>query len=272
MTSFEEPISIGLEPVLMRELQDTMLKAGTEIQNIFKSDGSKPIEFKGDNSPISKADLLAHELITERLAKLTPEIDVISEESYQPDAVIRNRPFWLLDPLDGTKEFLRGSHEFTINLALIVKNETRFGYVSVPAEQSLYWGGRGFGSYKLGIDLNIKRIHCQRSDSQLRVLITSSHMNQENNLFLNKIKYEKTVVPMGSSLKFIKIAEGRADLYPRIGPTKEWDTAAAHAVLEGAGGVVLDLNGKSLRYGKKNIENPHFLAMSDRAILASISH
>lgn len=272
MTSFEEPISIGLEPILMRELQDMMLKAGTEIQKIFNSDGSKPIEFKGDNSPLSKADLFAHELITERLANLTPEIDVISEESYQSDAVIRKRPFWLLDPLDGTKEFLRGSHEFTINLALIVKNETRFGYVSVPAEQSLYWGGRGFGSYKLDLDSKTTRINCQVNDGQLRVLTTSSHMNPENNLFLNKIKHEKTVIPMGSSLKFVKIAEGYADLYPRIGPTKEWDTAAAHAVLEGAGGVVLDLNGKSLRYGKKNIENPYFLAMSDKTVLASISH
>lgn len=256
----------------MRELQNMMLKAGAEIQNIFQSAGSKPIQFKEDNSPLSKADLLANELITERLAKLTPGIDVISEESYQSDAVILEQPFWLLDPLDGTKEFLRGSHEFTINLALIVSNETRFGYVSVPVEQSLYWGGRGFGSYKLDIDLNTRRINCQRSDSQLRVLTSSSHMNHENKLFLNKIEQEKTVVPMGSSLKFIKIAEGHADLYPRIGPTKEWDTAAAHAILEGAGGVVLDLNGESLRYGKKNIENPHFLAMSDKSILSSISN
>ena len=162
--------------------------------------------------------------------------------------------------MDGTKEFINRNGQFTVNLALIEDNAPSFGFVSTPIDQTLYWGGKHLGAWRL-CDDSIEPLQTQAHQSPMRVVASKSHLNDATRDFITNLG-PTTLVQAGSSLKLLRIAEGEADIYPRLAPTCEWDTAAAQAVLEGAGGKVSQVNGSPMQYGKANILNPHFVASS----------
>lgn len=227
------------------------------------------LQLKGDGSPLTQADLLAHKAIATGLAQLTPNIPVVSEED---EASLQHRlpsgNFWLIDPLDGTKEFLACSNEFTVNIALVQDGAATLGVVTAPALGLAYWGGAGLCAHRAqGGQTTVMQVAAQpgtqanTSSKPLRVVASKSHLNDETRAYLAQLGPHQ-LVQAGSSLKFCRIAEGQADVYPRLGPTCEWDTAAAQVVLEAAGGYVLQLDRTPLRYGKPNVLNPHFVAAS----------
>lgn len=228
---------------------------------------------KHDKSPLTQADLLGHGIITGNLAKLTPNIPVVSEED---TSTYRHRlpegDFWLIDPLDGTKEFLARSGDFTVNIALVRDGIAVFGVVHAPELNVVYWGGNGFGAFRRerGNTEAINVFPRSAADRRpLRVAVSKNHSNSETTQFIEQLgRYELTSI--GSSLKFCKIAEGAIDCYPRLGPTCEWDTAAAQAIVEAAGGYVSTLDGNPLRYGKPDVLNPHFVVSATP--LSSLVH
>jgi 3'(2'), 5'-bisphosphate nucleotidase len=235
-------------------------QAGAAIMAIY--DGDHVIEYKDDNSPLTAADRAAHEIIATGLAHITPEIPVLSEEGRDIPYAERSHwsRFWLVDPLDGTKEFIKRNGQFTVNIAMIEGESPVFGMVYLPAKDRLYWGGingEAFVSQNGGPPM---AIHVRPVDAKtgLTVVMSRSHPSPELDDFLKDIKVADTS-PVGSSLKFCVVAEGRADLYPRFGPTMEWDTAAGQAVVEGAGGQVLTLAGTRMRYNKESLLNPYFI-------------
>jgi 3'(2'), 5'-bisphosphate nucleotidase len=168
--------------------------------------------------------------------------------------------YWLIDRLDGTKEFINRNGQFTVNLALVEDNVPSFGFVSTPIDQTLYWGGQHLGVWRLR-DNTLEPLHTQLCQTPMRIVASKSHLNQATRDFIANLG-DATLVQAGSSLKLLRIAEGEADIYPRLAPTCEWDTAAAQAVLEGAGGKVTQVDGSPMQYGKANILNPHFVASS----------
>ncbi|WP_131783501.1 3'(2'),5'-bisphosphate nucleotidase CysQ [Legionella gresilensis] len=218
---------------------------------------------KSDNSPLTQADLASHKIIVKKLSALTPKVPIISEEStnLEPINWQNAQQFWLVDPLDGTKEFINNNGEFTINIALIENNQPVLGVVSAPALNILYAGFKEGGAIKMCKNGNRQVIGVTNlTEDGLYVVGSRSHNDVEamNNYLLNK-KVAKFIA-IGSSLKFCKIAEGSAHLYPRLGYTMEWDTAAGHAILLAAGGNVEQLKGQPLLYGKKGFKNPFFIA------------
>lgn len=233
--------------------------AGQAILAVY----DEPVELtvKADESPLTQADRASHKLIEQRLQALTPQWPVVSEES--DENLKAQRPlfsvYWLVDPLDGTKEFIKRNGEFTVNIALIVDGCAVFGVVGVPVQNKVYWGGKEYGCW-LKDSTGTSRLAVTKSkQAPLRVVGSRSHVNGETAEYLKKLGAHE-LVSIGSSLKFCLLAEGKADLYPRLGPTCEWDTAAAQAVLEGAGGTVETLEGKPLRYSKPDVLNPWFIA------------
>ncbi|MGO4567252.1 3'(2'),5'-bisphosphate nucleotidase CysQ [Rhizobium sp. 2YAF20] len=221
------------------------------------------IGFKSDDSPVTQADLAAHQELFRGLKSIDASLHILSEEGEESSAKCVDEPeFWLVDPLDGTREFLSGSGEFTVNVALVRNRRPVWGAVFAPAIDHLYWGGETFGAFRCARG-NVERISVQHhvDRSSLRVTATKSHMNEQTRNFIGQFD-NCELIQAGSSLKFCRVAEGTAHLYPRLGPTYEWDTAAAQAVLEGAGGVVTDMEGRRLSYGKPGLINPHFVAAS----------
>ena len=235
--------------------------AGAEIMEVYAS-GDAGTTLKGDESPLTQADLRAHRLITAALEKLTPEIPVLSEEAADIPYAVRSQwpQHWLVDPLDGTKEFLSRNGQFTVNIALIEAHLPRLGVVHVPVSGTSYQGVPGAGAWcqREGAAAQSMRVS-RRSASPVRVVGSRSHRGDSLDAFLARLGPHE-MVPMGSSLKFCMVAEGSADVYPRLGPTSEWDTAAAHAVVVAAGGQVRALEGSPLRYNTgEGILNPFFL-------------
>ena len=219
---------------------------------------------KADNSPVTLADLAANQLIVEGLAKMTPEVPVVSEELPESEIYRRaNGRFWLVDPLDGTREFVSGGDDFTVNIALIEDGRSVWGAVYAPILKLMYWGARASGSFRRrnGKTDALRVSALPTGHSAFRVVASKSHLNTGTRSFIDHLGHVD-LVQAGSSLKFCLVAQGDADVYPRLGDTAEWDTAAAHAVLEGAGGVVCDLDGNTLSYGKPNVLNPYFIAAS----------
>ncbi|HEY8537413.1 MAG TPA: 3'(2'),5'-bisphosphate nucleotidase CysQ [Steroidobacteraceae bacterium] len=241
-------------------------QAGAKILEVYR----QPLDVttKADESPLTIADLRSHETIVRGLINLEPALPILSEEAntvaYETRA--QWRAFWLVDPLDGTKEFLKRNDEFTVNIALIEDHVPALGVVYVPATDAIYWGGSGIGAFRQIAREPIEAIHvCSRAPRKVRVVGSRSHANDTLAKNLPRLG-EHELVQVGSSIKFCAIAEGRADVYPRFGPTSEWDTAAAQAVVEGAGGLVLDAEGAPLRYNtKESLINPHFVAFGDRS-------
>lgn len=242
-------------------------EAGKQIMMIYDKSATN-IQYKQDNSPLTEADHAAHNVLFEKLSTLLPGCPVVSEEdaSSQKSGCDFGR-FWLIDPLDGTKEFIARSDEFTVNIALIEDGRSILGVVFAPAMNILYWGGPGLGAFR-DFSGEVSSIHVSknRTDQICRVVASKSHLNQATQSFIDRLGLVN-FVQAGSSLKFCRIAEGVADIYPRLAPTCEWDTAAAHAILEGAGGEVLDLKGQPLLYGKSDVLNPSFIATRDRMLI-----
>lgn len=245
---------------LFAGLKELMWQAGDAILEVYNSEDFGT-EAKGDDSPVTKADLAAHHVLVNGLAGLTPDIPVVSEEDSDSVAVGRTATvYWLIDPLDGTKEFIKRNGEFTCNLALIENKLSTLGFVGVPAASELYVGGKELSSTRESRTSVPQQILHGGQPGVTRVVASKSHLNDETRSFINGINGEIQLVQAGSSLKFLKIAAGEADIYPRLAPTCEWDTAAAHAVLDGAGGEVIQANGDRMIYGKNEILNPHFIA------------
>ena len=220
---------------------------------------------KADDSPVTAADLAAHQCIMQGLRALTPDIPILSEEA--ADVPFEQRQhwqrFWLVDPLDGTREFIAGSDEFTVNIALIEQDQVRFGIVGIPARDLLYWGGQDMGSWRQANQQAAERVHCRAPANPLCVVASRRHTSADQEALLERLQSAHAVdlTGVGSSLKFCVLAEGTADLYPRFAPTSQWDTAAAQAVLEGAGGQVLNLDGKRFNYPQRqDWLNPYFIA------------
>lgn len=233
--------------------------AGRRILDVYER--GFQVEHKEDRSPLTEADRAAHEIITTRLETLTPDIPVLSEESAKADYVDRAgwKRFWLVDPLDGTKEFINRNGEFTVNIALIEGNRPVLGVVYVPVPALTYYACAGQGAYKQKGECAIQPARVRRFDGGKPIVVASrSHAGPETEAFLRNLG-EHDVVSMGSALKLCLVAEGAADVYPRLGPTMEWDTAAAQCVVEAAGGRVTDLHRQPLVYNKPSLLNPWFL-------------
>ncbi|MCP1338530.1 3'(2'),5'-bisphosphate nucleotidase CysQ [Idiomarina sp. M1R2S28] len=243
---------------MLNEIKDIARDAGAAIMDIYRSDDFD-VQKKADDSPLTKADLAAHNIICDGLRALETQYPVISEESSDISWAQRKHwcRYWLVDPLDGTKEFIKRNDEFTVNIALIEKGVPILGVVYAPALDAMYTGERDRGAF-----LNDKAISVATQEPEtLRVVGSRSHPSQETTDWLEALGKPYEMLAVGSSLKFCLVAEGKADIYPRLGPTSEWDTAAAHAVLSAAGGDVLTLNGEPLLYNQKeDYLNPHFIA------------
>ena len=238
--------------------------AGRAILEIYQKDFD--VQHKDDQSPLTEADLAAHRLIVAELEKLQPKLPVLSEESASIDFEERRRwlRYWLVDPLDGTREFVKRNGEFTVNIALIESGQARCGVVHVPVHGITYFGCAGEGAFRRNSDGSTETISvAQQRKHPLRIAGSRSHAGDSLQRFLNKVGPHE-IVSMGSSLKLCLVAEGHADIYPRLGPTSEWDTAAAQAVVEAAGGKVTGLDMKPLKYNTKDsLLNPHFLVFGD---------
>lgn len=238
---------------------DIAREAGRRILDVYER--GFEVEEKEDRSPLTEADRASHEIISERLKQLTPDVPVLSEESASVPHERRAdwRRFWLVDPLDGTKEFINRNGEFTVNIALIEGDRPVLGVVYVPVTGLAYFASAGSGAFKQKGECEIQPICSRRFNSGNPVVVASrSHAGPETEAFLKSLGAHD-VVSMGSALKFCLVAEGTADVYPRLGPTMEWDTAAAQCVVEAAGGRVTDLQRRPLRYNKPDLHNPWFM-------------
>lgn len=237
--------------------------AGAAIMQVYAQDFS--VQSKADDSPLTAADVAAHRIICAGLATLTPLIPVLSEESAEITWDVRQSwsRYWLVDPLDGTREFVKKNGEFTVNIALVDGDRPVLGVVYAPVMDYLVHAERGFGAFLREDDEDIPLQTRRPAMPPLRIAASRSHLDARTLAVLDRIG-EHERIGMGSSLKFCRIAEGRTDVYPRFGPTSEWDTAAAQCVLEAAGGAVLTLDGNQLRYNsKESLLNPDFIALGD---------
>lgn len=222
------------------------------------------VQHKHDNSPLTQADLAAHNIIENSLSTLVPELPVLSEESAAIPFATRRQwgNYWLVDPLDGTREFIKRNGEFTVNIALIENHRPVMGVVYAPALDLLFYAAAGQGAYRQSGNEPPRGIHARAFDaSQITVAGSRSHAGEELTRFLDRMG-PHTLISMGSSLKICMVAEGLADVYPRLGLTSEWDTAAAQCVLEEAGGRLIGMDNVPFRYNlKDNLLNPHFFAV-----------
>jgi 3'(2'), 5'-bisphosphate nucleotidase len=262
-------------PKLLGQVAGIARQAAAQILEVYAS-GEAGTMLKGDDSPLTQADLRAHRVIATALARLTPDIPLLSEEAAAIPYAQRSmwRRYWLVDPLDGTKEFLSRNGQFTVNIALIEDHIPALGVVHVPVTDTSYQGIIGSGAWRERAGTALRPIRVSTaSASPVRVVGSRSHRGDSLDAFLTRLGPHE-MVPMGSSLKICMVAEGAADVYPRLGPTSEWDTAAAHAVLAAAGGRVRTLEGTPLRYNMhEGILNPYFLVSGpeDRDWLALLS-
>ncbi len=263
-----------MKSINIKEINKIAKTAGKEVLEIH--DGSFSIQNKEDSSgvksPLTEADLASNKIIVDDLKKLYPDIPILSEESKEiPYEKRKNwNRFWLIDPLDGTKEFIKKNGEFTINIALIQDNKPVLGVVYVPVKDKLYYSDGQDAFKQVGNSEPIKLKPEENSTDKLRVVASKSHFTPETKEFIETLKKdtEKDIelINKGSSLKLCWVAEGKADIYPRLGPTMEWDTAAAHAVVNRSGKKIYIYDKeqkktmqKELTYNKKNLRNPYFI-------------
>jgi len=241
--------------------------AGAAIMEVYGA--AFAVQRKDDNSPLTLADLESQRVIIEGLKRITPEVPILSEESATAPWLQRQtwRELWVVDPLDGTREFVKRNGEFTVNVALVVEHEPLLGVVAAPAQGLTYWGAAGVGAFNILKGGARRRIHTVAPQRPLRVVGSRSHASSETAAYLERLG-PHVVTPMGSSLKFCLLAEGKAELYPRFGATSEWDTAAGQAVLEAAGGHVTRMDGHRLRYNcRESVINGDFVAFSHPSVL-----
>lgn len=245
-------------------------EAGAVIMDVYQDEASFGITKKEDDSPLTIADQRSNTVICEGLKRLTPQIPIISEENKEiPYATRKNFSYaWLVDPVDGTKEFIKRNGDFTVNIALIKGGRPIFGVVYVPVTGALFWAMKGQGAY-LSIDgqdskpQKLVTPSFSMQDKGLNVVCSRSHLNEATANFINMLD-EPNKVSRGSSLKFLILAQGEAHVYPRLAPTMEWDTGAAQIILEEADGKVINVETNlPLEYNKENLRNPHFIAYAN---------
>ena len=241
--------------------------AGVEIMKVYSTDFD--IQIKNDESPVTLADKNANMIIEKGLTCINESIPILSEEGKNVSYDIRNEwdYYWLVDPLDGTKDFIKKNDEFTVNIALMKSEAPLFGIVYAPVTRVCYWGGGSVGAWKRDSEKNVAKIQVNLLlDKKVKLASSRSHPSNKMSKFLLQFEnYE--LCPMGSSYKICLVSDGSVDLYPRLGPTMEWDTAASHAIIQGSGGELLQVNNKlPLIYNKSELVNPDFIAGSIETI------
>ena len=249
-------------------LNNIAIQAGKIIMTYYKN--LQEISLKDDHSPLTEADLASNTLIMKELKNIDKSIPILSEETLVRWSERKNwNTYWLVDPLDGTKEFINRNGEFTVNIALIENNTPIIGVIYAPAISVLYYGSKNNGAFKTFCDEKIDslsgstqiRTNEKRDTDHFQVFESRSHSNQEFISWVKNNVLSYDLVKRGSSVKFCEIAEGKADLYPRFGPTSEWDIAAGHIILTEAGGEIKNVNQNKLEYNlKESLINPHFIA------------
>jgi 3'(2'), 5'-bisphosphate nucleotidase len=247
----------------IKEINALAIRAGAAILKVYESE-SFEIESKSDASPLTLADRRANDVICAGLKDLTPDIPIISEENREIPYSERSafERLWLVDPLDGTKEFIKRNGEFTVNIALIENGAPILGCVYVPVTGDLYYAVKGQGAFHTANNETrlLQAAEFAMQDPGLKVVCSRSHLNDDTKQFMEKLNAPE-IVSRGSSLKFMLIASGKAHLYPRLAPTMEWDTAAAQCIVEEAGGSVIEfVSGQPVRYNKEDLLNPFFVA------------
>lgn len=256
-------------PALLQPVREIAVAAAARTLDYYGQ--PMVVEAKADDSPLTMADKASHELITRELVKLTPDIPVVSEESAEGETISQasDQWLWLVDPLDGTKEFIKQTGQFTINIGLICDGYPVLGVVYVPASGDCYLGVKSdaqVGSWFRGADGESRVIQTRGANlDHLTVVASRDHAGPVVEAFLRRLT-GADITSMGSSLKFCLVAEGKADFYPRVVPTMQWDTAAAQAILEAAGGHLTELNGQRLAYHKDRLRNPSVMAFGDDRI------
>jgi len=260
---------IKINELLIKQITSVARSAGKKILEIYNEYSQKGheqkkdfVKYKIDHSPLTQADLASHHCIIQELEKVTPTIPIVSEEDEASWSERKlDTMFWIIDPLDGTKEFVNESGEFTVNIALVENGISVFGVIFAPVSNEMYWGGQEIGSFREQEGV-IEKINTSNESPKtiLKIIASKSHLNSQTKDFITNLKFPHTLLQVGSSLKFCRIAEGLADIYPRFGPTCEWDTAAGQAILEGAGGCVQREDNTRLLYAKENVLNPYFIA------------
>ena len=254
---------------LLLQVCNIALKAGEEILRYYNEDIE--VTHKNDSSPLTKADLASNKIIINALRQLDRAIPILSEESLVEWNKRKNwTKYWLVDPLDGTKEFIKKNGEFTVNIALIENNKPILGVIYAPVKSDLYFALKKYGSYKINsnsmlIDLKeSQKLFVSNQSNIKRVIGSRSHSNQSFDSWVNKNFSNAEIVQAGSSLKFCLIAEGAADIYPRFSPTSEWDIAAGHIIVSEAGGGVSTFENIEINYNEKeDLLNPHFYAIGN---------
>ncbi len=250
---------------LVVEVRKAVVDAAAEILQIYADPKRFETEHKSDDSPLTAADVAANKLIVARLQELTPHIPILSEESKQAPWTERRhwQECWVVDPLDGTREFLKRNDEFTVNVALVRDHKPILGVVYAPALQHWYWAAEGEGAwYQKGQQVPVTiQVADKPADRPWKVVGSRSHNTPEVDAFVERLG-QAEMVAMGSSLKLCLVADGSADVYPRLGPTSEWDTCAAQVIVEQAGGQVVNAEtGEALTYNaRESILNPFFIA------------
>ncbi|PIW26091.1 MAG: 3'(2'),5'-bisphosphate nucleotidase [Rhodospirillales bacterium CG15_BIG_FIL_POST_REV_8_21_14_020_66_15] len=251
-------LNIGMD--LLTRVADIARRAGARILTVYETDFD--VETKGDASPVTQADRLAEALITEAIrGEITADHPIVGEEAAEAEGLIQPEApvFWLVDPLDGTKEFVKRNGEFTVNIALVENGEPVLGVVHLPVLDETFLAAAGLGAFKRTGDGPLVPISARVAPAAgVTAVVSRSHGAEEADAFLARYRVAERI-GAGSSLKFCRVAEGAADIYPRFGRTMEWDTAAGHAVVRFAGGQVVTTDGRPLTYGKPGLENPHFI-------------
>ena len=248
-----------IKNINIEDVKNIALKAAKAVMNIYEKDFS--VEYKDDKSPLTEADLKANEIICSSLEKLYPNIPIMSEENKQTDYTTRKNweYYWCIDPIDGTKEFVKKNGEFTINIALIYKNEPVLGIVYAPVLDDMYVAKKGEGAFKNGQKLPLKLNNNKKE--KMFVVASKSHLSKETQEFIDSLETKEIEqISKGSSLKLCMVAEGIADIYPRLAPTMEWDTAAADAIVREAGKMTYQFESdEPIVYNKEELLNPWFV-------------
>ena len=253
---------IKLDQILLDNVKIIAEEAGQAILDIYRQDDFE-IKIKSDQSPLTQADLASHDIITKALKKLTPEIPILSEEGEQLKGDIKT--FWCVDPLDGTKEFIKRNGEFTVNIALIEHHQPVLGVIHIPVTNETFMAAKGVGAKKIKNQQIQSLLKQQNEIRQLPIFAVSrSHLNQATQDFIQH--HQAKTIAAGSSIKLTMLAEGLADAYPRFGPTSLWDMAAGHVILKETEGEIFTLDDQPLVYNVNKILNPDLIAVRDKNV------
>jgi 3'(2'), 5'-bisphosphate nucleotidase len=246
-------------PEFVEPLKEIVLEAGKIIMDFY--DNGADVSTKEDKSPVTEADIAANEYIVNKLKELAPNIPIVAEESKNDDEFGQASEFWLVDPVDGTKSFIKRTGEFTVNIGLIKDGRPQMGVIYVPVKDILYYTTADGKAYRKIGDGADEQIQARTPPEEGMVVVASvSHRTQETEDFINNLPRVDKIISASSSLKLCLVAEGQADVYPRFGPTCEWDIAAGHAILSAAGGRLTTEGGENFAYGKPKYLNGYFIA------------